>query len=71
MRKYDELVQCPYYQKDGKQAVHCEGVSRGNRLHLYFNGNSQRDKYKAKYCKNGWKECCITKMLNLKYDYCP
>lgn len=71
MHKEDELVQCPYYRKDGVQSIHCEGVEDGCGLHLGFGNKNQLKDYKKKLCRDNWKGCMVAKMLNLKYDYEP
>lgn len=71
MHKEDEHVQCPYYRKDEKQSVHCEGVQDGCSLHLGFASRQQHKRYKERFCRKDWLSCMIAKMLNLKYDYDP
>lgn len=71
MKKEDELVQCPYYKKDGAQSVHCEGVEDACGLHLGFATKGQMNNYKRAFCRDAWPRCMIAKMLNLKYDYEP
>lgn len=69
--KEDTYVQCPYYRKDGPQAVHCEGVADGVGLRLGFAGKTVMEDYKDTFCRGKWTGCMIAKMLNLKYDYAP
>lgn len=69
MHKEDEHVQCPYYRKDAQQTVHCEGVEDGCGLHLGFASRQKLKEYKARYCRQDWKNCMIASMLNRKYDY--
>jgi len=69
MKKEDTYVQCPYYRKDGKQSVHCEGVQEGCGLHLGFATKGQLENYKKTFCRDKWTGCMIAKMLNLKYAY--
>lgn len=69
--KEDYLVQCPYYKEDEGQAVHCEGVEDGSRLRLGFAARKRKQAYMEQYCRQDWKDCRVTQMLNGKYDYTP
>ena len=69
--KEDYLVQCPYYREDEGQAVHCEGVEAHSRLRLGFSERQRKREYMERFCREDWKGCLLTQMLNRKYGYEP
>ena len=71
MHEVDELVQCPYYRRDGVQSIHCEGVEDGCGLRLGFASKGQLLRYRRAMCRKDWKACMVAKMLNQRYDYEP
>lgn len=64
-------VKCPYYRKDDRQRIVCEGLGAGNSIQMVFDNQSYMKSYEKAYCKRCWKDCCIAQMLNKKWDYIP
>ena len=71
MHEVDDFAQCPYYRKNGKQSVYCEGVQEACGLRLGFAAKKQRNAYRNMFCRKDWAACMVAKMLNRKYDYEP
>lgn len=71
MNREDTYIQCPYYRRDGKQSVHCEGVEHGCGLRLGFGQKGNLYAYKDRFCRSQWQDCMVAKMLNRKYEYEP
>ena len=62
-------VKCPYYRREEKQKIFCEGVSQGTSIHLAFGSPQQRKQYETIYCKGDWSRCLLAQMQNRKWDY--
>ena len=71
MKKDDTYAECPYYKRDGRQSVHCEGIVDGTGLRLGFGNKGNLENYKNTFCRRNWTGCMLAKMLNVKYDYTP
>lgn len=62
------LPQCPFYEKESRRTVICEGVVERNRLHMKFATEGTCAKYRMDYCYSMcWENCPVAKMLNAKY----
>lgn len=65
-----KYVVCPFYsQEDSIRIYHIEGISKGNRVHISFNGNTKLKQHRERYCESieGCKECPLYMLLNQKY----
>ena len=63
-------VACPFYsQEDSIRIYHIEGIYKGNRVHISFNGRDRLKLHKKRFCDSlpAYKECPIYKLLNEKY----
>ena len=50
------LVLCPYYRKESKNVIFCEGyISRG--INLSFETSKNKAAFKRKYCENNYFNC--------------
>lgn len=69
MKQYvSKYVQCPFYRKEEKHRIFCEGVEEGTGLMIQFYSNEHRFEYRERYCYCGnWKNCPVARMLNGKY----
>lgn len=61
-------VLCPFYLREEKQKVLCEGVEDGMGTHLTFETPEWKRLYKDRYCCNNYKTCRVYKMLEEKYE---
>ncbi len=59
---------CPFYIAEARQKIYCEGVSRGNTLHLAFGNRRDCEEYKTANCRSSYKSCPISRMLFDKYE---
>ena len=59
---------CPFYIGEAKQKIFCEGVRRGNTLHLTFGNFTECEKYKTANCRRSYKNCRVSRMLFEKYE---
>ena len=71
MPKEDAFAICPYYKRNDRSMIYCEGVCSGCLLHLAFSSPDQALAYRRQYCRNDWMHCRIADMLNRKYCYTP
>ena len=69
MNKEDTYIACPYYRRDGRQSVHCEGVEAGCGLRLGFSKRCDLLAYKNRFCRKAWVGCPVADMLTRRYDY--
>ena len=67
----DAFVQCPYYRRDGFQAVYCEGVQDDCGLRMRFRDLEGLRKFKKLRCRDDWVGCPVAQMLNRLYAYEP
>ena len=68
MRVSDQAV-CPYYKREERQMVYCEGVDDESVIHLAFPLAKQLKEHKKKHCEGCWYGCPIAGMLNKKWGY--
>lgn len=71
MEQQKTLAQCPYYRRDGRQSVHCEGVREGCGLRLAFREHAEKNTFMDTHCRKDWPACPVADMLNRMYDYTP
>lgn len=67
--RVDAYVVCPYYKRNERQEIHCEGVREGSSLHLTFSTPQDLLDYRKQFCRGCWKKCLIAEMLNRKWEY--
>ena len=67
--KVSIYVKCPYYHREEKQKIFCEGVQKGTSIHLAFDSNAKLKGYKDCYCKKDYNKCLLAQMLNRKWEY--
>ena len=71
MRHYEsKSAVCPFYRKESKQKIYCEGVTDGNSIHMAFDSPTSMQDYLWCYCyTNKYKYCLIANtLLKDKYD---
>lgn len=59
---------CPFYKKEDKQMVFCDGVEPNSSTHLAFANASDCQAYKHKHCRNEYTECEVYRMLEVVYE---
>ena len=61
-------VKCPFYKKDNKTKIICEGVINDTCTQP-FKSTKKKEIYKNNYCCTfHYKECPYFKLLDRKYD---
>lgn len=68
-RNEDTYAVCPYYKRDDKQMICCEGIESGTVIRLAFSSAVRRKDYKDQYCRRCWMQCRVAQMQNQRYDY--
>ncbi len=68
-RNEDAYTACPYYKRDDKQKICCEGIEPDTGIGLTFSSPARHKDYKNKYCRNCWMRCQIAQMHNRRYKY--
>lgn len=69
--KVSIYVKCPYYRREEKQKIFCEGVQEGTSIHLAFDSPANLKRYMECYCKKEFNQCILAQMQNRKWDYEP
>lgn len=67
--KVSVYVKCPYYRREERQKICCEGVGKGSYIHLVFDSAQRTKDYEKCFCKGDYNQCPLAKMLNRRYDY--
>ena len=65
-RYSSRLWQCPFFDRDERQAVHCEGGAV-----VTFEDRGTYLNYASRYCCEAWESCTIAQALNEFYDTHP
>lgn len=60
------LAICPFYKHETPSTIYCEGVADLTVIHLAFADRSDAAAYKRKYCRAGYSDCLIMRMLARK-----
>lgn len=68
-KRVSRKVKCPFYLKHDGAKIVCEGVSKGNTLHLAFQDEKERAKYMLSRCNKieACQSCLIHKILYEKW----
>ena len=68
MRYYESKeAKCPFYHKEDRYKVFCEGVENASSINLNFPNTREYKAYKEEYCNNKYYKCPIYNMLYSKY----
>ena len=62
-------VKCPYYRKERRSVLYCEGVEGGCCIHLAFGTVARRREYERQFCEACWGSCMIADAHNRKWEY--
>lgn len=69
MRYYESKeAKCPFYHKEDRYKVFCEGVENASSINLNFPNTREYKAYKEKHCNNNYCKCPIYNMLYDKYE---
>lgn len=67
--RYNESpdAKCPFYRKEDRYKVFCEGVDGTSSINLNFPHTKEFEAYKEEHCYNNYCNCLIYNMLYDKY----
>lgn len=54
---------CPFYRHEDSQVIYCDGIAKDSVIHLAFANKSDAKEYKVRYCRNCYRNCLISKLL--------
>lgn len=57
---------CPFYKHETPSTIYCEGVEDMTVIHLAFADRSDCAAYKRRFCRTGYGDCLIMRMLARK-----
>ena len=63
-----KTAMCPFYKKEDRQTIFCEGVTDNSSVHLAFGYDTECKEYKTTYCRCSFLRCPVYKMLEGMYD---
>ena len=64
----DVEVQCPFYKKEDKQRIRCEGVTTESTASVQvFKSKTDKNSIKEKYCTKDYMRCPTYQALEKKY----
>lgn len=68
-KRDNHYVCCPYYKKNGRQTITCEGPVDGVNTQLNFCRDADRITYMQEVCRQvrGWHRCAIASVAGIKY----
>lgn len=65
-----KFVKCPFYHDHDDNRIKCEGVYKGNTIHLVFEDSNERGDFMRGHCNSIslCQSCIIHKMLYDKWE---
>lgn len=69
MAQENRYAMCPFYHKDERQRVMCEGIFPGTSIHNVFSSEPKKNVYMKTVCCRDYKKCPIATMLYEKWGY--
>lgn len=62
--RWQKLIQCPFNTgEDGASRIHCEGLTQGGSIQLFFRRKEDFVDHMAGYCCNRYTHCPIYKTI--------
>ena len=65
----DVMIKCPFYKREERQKIICEGMWKGSATHLAFDTPAKMKAYKKEYCNGDYEKCGLCSILYDKYEY--
>lgn len=59
---------CPFYKREDRQMIFCDGVTENSSVHLAFGNDIDCKEYKVAHCRMDFHKCPVYKMLEEMYD---
>ena len=63
-----ENIKCPFYLKESKYTITCEGLESGTELATKFPSGEAKKEYQVHNCYHGKNGCAIMRLLEKKYE---
>lgn len=66
----DKNIVCPFYQKENKTKIHCEGIDQHSLIQLYFVTKQFQLLHEEKYCMNinNYTKCPLYSVIARQYE---
>lgn len=61
-------VLCPYYRREMKRSLSCEGFILGTQNQICFSEERKKWKWRRYYCEKHYRLCPLEYMLDRKYE---
>ncbi len=61
-------VKCPYYRKDDKETIYCEGITSGCKLSLSFLSKKEKQCHMDNFCADTYRYCELYIAISLQYN---
>lgn len=61
-------AKCPFYKRESRQVIYCEGIKEGTVLHLAFANPSDCLQHKKTFCQCNYNQCSLNNLLLSKYN---
>ena len=70
-RYWSSYVVCPFYRYNEQKRIVCEGIGKGNTLHLVFASQPMMHDHAVRFCNDidNYSRCLICQMLERKEEY--
>lgn len=65
--KHDMNVKCPYFKRESRLQIACEGISTADAVALKFETQEQKKEYMERECYRFPNECKIAAVVEEKY----
>ena len=65
-RYVDAGARCPYYCSEAPSKIYCEGFQTRQWVHLAWQSERDRKRYKRDYCRGNWEDCPIARIAKGK-----
>ena len=65
----DKFAKCPYFKKQDRCTIVCEGINNESSTHIVFGDLKAKAEYTQKYCNDigGCRKCPLHNTLDRKY----
>lgn len=66
----DKYIVCPFYQKEERTKIHCEGIDKNTLIQLYFINKEFKMLHEKRYCMdlNNYTKCPLYTIIAKQYE---
>lgn len=63
-------VKCPFYRGNDSNSIVCEGLNKGNTIHIVYKSKAEKKNHMDRHCDSieGCCHCRVYQMLYKKYE---